>query len=288
MLSIKPLTSASSAADYYAAAFDYYSGDATSMRWLGKGSDTLHLKGIVEKEQLLSLLEGKLPNGQRLQNLKGEHRPGFDMTFSAPKSVSLLVGLGVAPELMRFHDEAVKYAVAQIESEFAEARVRREGKIVFEKTGNLLVAAFRQPSSRANDPDLHTHCVTMYLTFLNGKARSLASDLSRNHGVIEQIQNNAHYCGLIYRHHLANQLKEAGFVLRITGNGLFEIDGIPEEVLREFSRRRGDIERYLEEQGWTGAKSAAVATLLTRQGKEEHDMDVLEADWQQRAKGTRV
>ncbi|HAT8643605.1 MobF family relaxase [Legionella pneumophila] len=284
MLSIQPLSSAKGAADYYTTAFNYYSGDATAMLWLGKGSDQLQLKGLVEKEQILTLLEGELPNGQRLQNLKGEHRPGFDMTFSAPKSVSILVGLGAAPELVGFHDKAVKYAIAQIENEFAETRVRRDGEIVFEKTGNLVVAAFRQPCSRANDPALHTHCVTMNMTFLNGKARSLASDPLRNNGVIEQIQNNAHYCGLIYRQHLANQLKEAGFRLQLTGDGLFEIDGIPRDVLREFSRRRVDIERHLEEKGWEGAKSSSAATLLTRHGKEEHDLAFLEEDWQQRAK----
>ncbi|PWY54109.1 conjugal transfer protein TraI [Legionella qingyii] len=284
MLSIQPLKSAQGAADYYAAAFNYYAGDATAMQWLGKTSSHFQLNGVIEKEHMLALLEGRLPNGQVLQNLKGEHRPGFDMTFSAPKSVSLLVGLGAAPELVRFHDEAVKYAIGQIEREFAQTRVRRDGEICYEKTDNLLVAAFRQPNSRANDPALHTHCVTMNMTFHQGKIRSLASDPSRNHGVIEQIQNNAHYCGLIYRQHLANSLKKAGFPLRMAGDGLFEIDGIPDAVLREFSRRREDIEKHLEEKGWSGAKSASAATLLTRHGKEDQEMDVLALDWQERAK----
>ncbi|PWY53879.1 conjugal transfer protein TraI [Legionella qingyii] len=284
MLSIQPLKSAQGAADYYAATFNYYSGDAQSMRWLGQASQKMQLSGIVEKKQMLALLEGKMPDGQSLQNLQGEHRPGFDMTFSAPKSVSLLVGLGVAPELVQYHDEAVAYAIGQIEKEFAETRVSRHGEIFFEKTGNLAVAAFRQPSSRANDPALHTHCVTMNMTFHEGKARSLASDTSRKYGVIEQIQNNAHYCGLIYRQYLANRLKEAKFPLRLSGDGLFEIDGIPEKVLQEFSRRREDIERHMEEKGWSGAKSASAATLLTRKNKEECDITVLEKDWKERAK----
>ncbi|HHF7365611.1 TPA: MobF family relaxase [Legionella bozemanae] len=285
MLSIQPLKSAKGAADYYAATFNYYSGDAQAMRWLGKASQKMQLSEMVQKEQMLALLEGKLPDGQSLHNLKGEHRPGFDMTFSAPKSVSVLVGLGAAPELVQYHDEAVAYAIAQIEKEFAETRVSRNGEIFFEKTGNLAVAAFRQPSSRANDPALHTHCITMNMTFHDGKARSLASDTSRTYGVIEQIQNNAHYCGLIYRQHLANRLKEAGFPLRLSGDGLFEIEGISEKVLQEFSRRREDIERHMEEKGWSGAKSASAATLLTRKNKEEHDITVLETDWQERTKG---
>lgn len=243
MLSVQPLKSAQGAADYYTAAFNYYTGDATAMQWLGKAAEHLKLSGMVEKEEMLALLEGALPNGQKLQNRQGVHRPGFDMTFSAPKSVSLLVGLGVAPELISFHDQAVQYAISQIEKEFSQTRSVRDEAIIFEKTDNLCVAAFRQPSSRANDPALHTHCVTMNLTFHNGKFKSLASDPSRNKGVLEQIQNNAHYCGLIYRQHLANSLKEAGFSLRLSGDGLFEIDGIPEDVLRAFSRRRGRLKR---------------------------------------------
>ncbi|HHI9467504.1 TPA: MobF family relaxase [Legionella anisa] len=283
MLSVQPLKSAQGVADYYTAAFNYYSGDATAMQWLGKGSEHLKLNGMVEREQMLTLLEGALPNGQKLQNRQGVHRPGFDMTFSAPKSVSLLVGLGAAPELIAFHDKAVCYAISQIEREFAQTRSVRDGTMVFEKTDNLCIAAFRQPSSRANDPALHTHCVTMNLTFHQEKFKSLASDPSRCEGVVERIQNNAHYCGLIYRQHLANSLKEAGFNLRLTGDGLFEIDGIPDEVLRAFSRRRGEIEQHLEEKGWSGAKSASAATLLTRQGKEEQDIGVLEKDWHERA-----
>lgn len=284
MLSIQPLKSARGAADYYTKAFDYYASDSQAMIWLGKGKEILQLGAQVDKETMLSLLEGQLPNGQRLCNPNSDtHRPGFDMTFSAPKSVSVLVGLGIAPELVAFHDKAVRFTVNQIEAEFAETRVRRNDEVKFEKTGNLLVAAFRQPTSRANDPALHTHCVTMNLTFLEGKAKSLASDISRQHGVIEQIQNNAHYCGLMYRQHLANQLKEAGYHLRQTGDGLFEIEGVPEEVLQEFSQRRGDIEQLMAEKGWQGARRSSTATLLSREGKESHDETSLLSDWISRA-----
>ncbi|STX41126.1 conjugative transfer protein TraI [Legionella donaldsonii] len=284
MLSIQPLKSARGAAEYYTKAFDYYASDAEAMVWLGKGKEFLKLGAEVDKETMLSLLEGRLPSGQVLCNPNnGAHRPGFDMTFSAPKSLSILVGLGISPELVQFHDKAVRYAVSQLEAEFAETRVRHKDEIRFEKTGNLLVAAFRQPTSRANDPSLHTHCVTMNLTFFQGKAKSLASDTTRKHGVIEQIQNNAHYGGLLYRQHLANQLKEAGFHIRLTGDGLFEIDGVPETVLHEFSRRREDIERLMEEKGWQGAKSSSTATLLSREGKELHDSESLHSDWLKRA-----
>lgn len=285
MLSVQPLKSAQGAADYYAAAFNYYAGDAQALRWLGKGSELLGLTGVVEKEQMLALLEGRLPSGQVLQNKKGEHRPGFDMTFSAPKSVSILVGLGADPKLEILHDRAVEKAIQLIEEEFAQARVVIDGKVHYVDTGNLVVAAFRQPSSRANDPALHTHGVTMNITFTDedGKARSLASDINGNFGVVEQLQQHVTYAGLLYRTEYANLLKEEGYRLRDIGKGLFEIDGVPEALLQEFSTRRADIEAKMEQEGWEGARLASRATLLTRNAKEEHNINVLRADWKSRA-----
>ncbi|SEG42443.1 conjugative transfer relaxase protein TraI [Legionella quinlivanii DSM 21216] len=285
MLSIQPLKSAQGAADYYAAAFNYYAGDAQALRWLGQGSVQLGLSGTVQKEQMLALLEGKLPNGQTLKNKKGEHRPGFDMTFSAPKSVSILSGLGADPNLSLLHDKAVEKALRLIEKEFSQARVVIQGRVHYVDTGNLVVAAFRQPSSRANDPALHTHCVTLNITFTpaDGKARSLASDINGHFGVVEQLQQHVTYAGLLYRTELANLLKEQGYRLRDVGKGMFEIDGIPEEVLKAFSTRRQAIEEKMQEEGWEGARLASKATLLTRNAKEEYDMAILQADWKQRA-----
>jgi conjugative transfer relaxase protein TraI len=287
MLSVQPLKSAQGAADYYAAAFNYYAGDAMAMRWLGKGSERLGLTGMVEKEQMLALLQGILPDGTLLQNKKGEHRPGFDMTFSAPKSVSILVGLQADPKLEALHDQAVEKAIGLIEKEFGQARVVIDGKVHYVDTGNLVVAAFRQPSSRANDPALHTHGVTMNMTFTDedGKARSLASDIHGHAGVVEQLQQHITYAGLLYRTEYANLLKEEGYRLRDVGKGMFEIVGIPEEVMKEFSSRRTDIEAKMKEKGWEGARRASQATLLTRNVKEEHDITVLRADWEKRAEG---
>lgn len=284
MISIQPLESAKGAADYYAAAFNYYAGDAQAMRWLGRGAEILKLGGVVEKEDMLQLLKGILPNGQVLQNKQGEHRPGFDMTFSAPKSVSILVGLGVDKDLEQFHDKAVELAIQQLEEEFAQTRIVKDGMVHFEQTNNFVIAAFRQPSSRANDPALHTHGVTMNMTFdKEGKARSLASDIHANRGVVEQLQRNVTYCGLLYRTHLANMLKGKGYQLTAAGDGLFEIERIPAQVLTEFSQRREEITQYMDDKGWSGAKAASRATLLTRDNKEEHDIHVLQESWKKRA-----
>ncbi len=283
MMSVQPLKSAKSACQYYTEAVNYYLSDSTATCWQGKAKDFLHLTDKINPDELMRLLEGQIPDGKQLQNLKGEHRPGFDMTLSAPKSLSVLAGLDIAPELVQLHDKAVSFALNQIEGEFAEARVNQNGEYVYQKTGNLLFATFRQPTSRANDPNLHTHCVTLNLTNVNAEFRSLSSDKSRNFGVLEQIQNNAHYCGLIYRQHLANLLKQAGYVIRATDEGLFEIEGVPDDILKLFSKRRQEIEKLMDKKGWDSAKDASHATLITRNNKIDHDLNDLKERWQSQA-----
>ena len=105
MLTVKPLKSAARAAEYYEAAFQYYANDSQAIRWLGEGAEILNLKEVT-KETMLALLVGELPSGQILQNKEGKHRPGFDMTFSAPKSFSLLALLRpeLKLELISYHE----------------------------------------------------------------------------------------------------------------------------------------------------------------------------------------
>lgn len=95
MLSIEPLKSASGAANYYLKVVNYYSNDANSMRWLGEGAKTLNIYNkSVEQGLMLDLLNGRLPDGTQLGKMTQagiQHRPGFDMTVSAPKSFSILL-----------------------------------------------------------------------------------------------------------------------------------------------------------------------------------------------------
>ena len=64
---------------------------------------------------------------------------------------------------------------------------------------------------------------------------------------------------------------------------MFEIDGISDSVLQEFSSRRKEIEAFMDEKGWVSAEGASKAALLTRQGKEEHNFEQLQKSWQKRA-----
>jgi conjugative relaxase-like TrwC/TraI family protein len=219
MLSIQPLKSASGAANYYLNVINYYENDSKSIRWLGEGAKALGIHGeLVEKELMQALLQGKLPDGTQLGRIDNEgihHRSGFDMTVSAPKSFSTLLESGADPRLGEALDKTVEWLVSEVENELAQARIMVDGKIDYVDTKKFVVAAFRQPNSRANDPQSHVHLVVMNMTPCpDGKWRSLASDMQAERGVVEQIMKNHIYLGLKFRNKLANFTKELATPLR--------------------------------------------------------------------------
>lgn len=124
MLSISPLKSADGATQYYLGVVNYYQSDAKSMRWLGKGAQILGIQGqTVERQQMHDLLSGKLPNGQqlgRIEDGKVQHRLGFDMTVSAPKSFSILLESGADPRLEKIFHVAIEWFVEKMQEEFAQ------------------------------------------------------------------------------------------------------------------------------------------------------------------------
>lgn len=281
MLSIQPLKSAQAAGHYYTQALNYYMSDSQGCCWQGQGAKRLGLSGTIEKSTFDALLAGHLPNGQQLKNAQGHHRPGVDLTFSAPKSVSILVGLDADPRLQTFHDQAVTETLKIIEQQFVETRLNVNQRLHFQKTGNAVFATFRQAASRSLEPQLHTHCVLLNMTqSLDGKWRSLASDMRRQRGVVEQLQQHAQYAGLIYRHFLAKKLIDVGYTCRATRPGLFEIDGMPQMVLGAFSTRRKMIENTMHELGRFDAKAASQAALMTRPNKQEPPLTELKQQWQ--------
>lgn len=128
MITLSPIKNASSAAKYYAAD-NYYLAEVDAKEaseWLGRGAAELGLKGIVEEHDLQKVLEGKLPNGVMVglqKNGKQNHRPGYDICFHAPKSVSILVLEGRDQRFYDAHLSAVKETLALIERDCAQAKV---------------------------------------------------------------------------------------------------------------------------------------------------------------------
>jgi conjugative relaxase-like TrwC/TraI family protein len=165
----KNLGDAESYFDEHLSQNDYYAaGEIRPGQWIGAGAERLELKGEVTREQFHALCENRNPEtGERLtqrQLKEGQRRVMYDFTCSAPKSVSVLAVTLADDRLLLAHEEATRLAVRALEA-FAATRVRKQGNQKDRITGNLGAAAFTHTSSRALDPQLHTHFTVFNATF---------------------------------------------------------------------------------------------------------------------------
>jgi conjugative relaxase-like TrwC/TraI family protein len=279
VLSIKNLSSSIQAAHYYERD-DYYVGgtDRSPSRWWGLGAEHLGLTGSVDRDAFTRLLEGELPDGTTLPRRPDQkRRPGFDLTFSAPKSVSIAALVDGDERIIDAHSKAVDSALRYLETRASFARVKDEGGSIRPvQTGHLVVASFLHDTSRELDPQLHTHAVVLNATKTkDGGWRALTN---------EELLRSKMVGGAIYRAELALSLQALGYdVERTHADGRFELAGYTKEQLRGFSQRRAEIEAALKSRGFEGAKAAEIAALDTRDAKREVDRRELRRLWRDRA-----
>ena len=277
MLSIANLKDPGQAATYYERD-DYYTSRQCPSSWWGKGAEQLGLRGVVSREVFSEVLKGILPDGSVLPDSNaGERRPGLDLTFSAPKSVSLMALVAGDRRIIKAHREAVSTALDWLEKTSSRARITESNVTKTVGTGNLLVARFDHDTSRELDPQLHTHAVVLNATKReDGVWRALSN---------EELFRNKMTAGAIYRAELALRLKSLGYAIENThADGRFEIADVPGRLIDEFSTRRAQIEKALEEKGFSGSKAAEVAAKDTRAAKKDVDRTKLLDSWKERVK----
>lgn len=282
------IKNAGQAADYYAQTDDYYRdrGHAPT-QWQGRGAEALGLRGEVTPGQAEAMLNGQLPNGERVGG--DDHRAGWDATFSAPKSVSIAAYVYGDDRLIAAHDRAVNAAIQYLEREVAATRIRQDGEIRTEATGNLVAATYRHDVSREGEPDLHTHSVIANVTqSQDGQWRSLESR------PLYRLQTEA---GAVYRAALARECERLGYSVEKTVAGdhpSFELRAVSQAEREMFSSRSRQVEAELAKMGLTRATATAeqkqAAALATRQSKSNIDRDNLLSNWreQSRAAGHEV
>lgn len=280
--SLAALSNAGQAASYYEAD-DYYAKDGLAPSlWLGEGARLLGQSGEVDRTAFASLLEGQLPDGHQLGTMRDgerQHRPGWDITLSAPKSVSVMALVAGDERLMAAHRSAVKTTINFVEKHMAATRLREGDSVVRQTTGNLAIASFQHGTSRAQDPQLHSHNVILNMTRdATGQWRSLEPR------ALYQMQKQV---GAIYRQELASQVSALGYAISTGKDSAFEIAGVPKAVLESFSARSQAIEARLEERGTSRQEASArekqIAALDTREAKGSVDHKALRQDWQARA-----
>ncbi|WP_159332522.1 MobF family relaxase, partial [Klebsiella pneumoniae] len=230
------------------------------------------------------LLEGRLPDGadlSRMQDGSNKHRPGYDLTFSAPKSVSMMAMLGGDKRLIDAHNQAVDFAVRQVEA-LASTRVMTDGQSETVLTGNLVMALFNHDTSRDQEPQLHTHAVVANVTQHNGEWKTLSSDKVGKTGFIENVYANQIAFGRLYREKLKEQVEALGYETEVVGkHGMWEMPGVPVEA---FSGRSQAIREAVGEDA--SLKSRDVAARDTRKSKQHVDPEVRMAEWMQTLKET--
>lgn len=209
-------------------------------------------------------------------------RPGYDVVFSAPKSVSVLYGLAesqIADQVREAHTYAISQAMAYLElfvARGARGKHRDGQQAVRVATDGLIATAFEHRASRADDPQLHTHVV-------------IANLLHRTDGHWTAIDSAAlyhhrHAAGYVYQAVLRGELtRRLGVRWTPTRRGIAEIEGVPRPLCREFSQRRQAIEERLADRGETGRLAAAKACLDTRPAKPHTPEPTQRQRWQERA-----
>jgi len=280
-------------ADYYKglAAEDYYVGKSFSLEpegyWIGKGAEREKLAGkTVAGETFKSLFDGFSPDGKekwvsnagRYNKEKSERNrmPGYDLTFSAPKSVSICWAIGTDETRAAIESAqaaAIARTVEQIEK-LAIIRTGSGGRI--KESAGVIAGVFQHATARqVNDrtlPDMQIHShVCLINTGISARGTRAALQ-----GLDFLNQTFAKEYGAIYRAELAKEVHAIGFEIEKTKDA-FEIKGVSRELIEEFSKRERQINEKLGKgRDEASAKEKLQANHKTRMAKKEYDpKDVL-------------
>jgi conjugative relaxase-like TrwC/TraI family protein len=248
---------------------DYYSGRGEAPgEWVGSGAEALGFSGPVGGEQFGALIAGLDPQDPSVCLRASARDPkvaAFDLTFSAPKSLSVLFAVAperISGELVACHEEAVRGALGYLEDEAVMVRRGHGGERV-ERADGLIAAAYRHRMSRALDPQLHTHVVAANL------ARGSDGRFTALHGTA--LYRAAKTAGYLYQAHLRALVTERlGLEWGGVHKGAAELTAVGRPVLEEFSKRRHEMLREALAGGiGLGSKAAAEsAALATRERKQ--------------------
>ena len=254
-----------------------YGSLVTPSQWIGSAAPELGLEGTVCFEDHLCTLQGCDPRtGKALFQKAGlNRRYAWDLTFSAPKSLSILWAIA-EPEIRKMIEMGHDFAVQRTILEFIENKLRlgrrgsaEERTLTFVKV-LLLIAVFRHGSSRELDPQLHTHAML----------QALGLRVDRTWGAIDakELFEWKLALGAIYRAELASEIIKLGFLIE-PDREFWRVVGIPQELEAVFSKRRAQIEPTLMAKGLYGGKASEIAALDTRRDKNVLAASLLHEQW---------
>jgi hypothetical protein len=282
---------------------DYYlRGGTANGRWHGTSASELGLYGTVSAQGLVRLFDGQDPaTGEQFgRQLRKDGVAAWDLTFSADKSVSLLWAFGddeVRRHVVAAFEEATAEAVAYLESVASSTRgaartplLDDAGKPILDDSGmprlrvetwpirtNGYVAAwFTEFTSRADEPQLHTHVVVgNRVKGVDGIWRAIDGRL---------LYRNQLAAGYLHEAELRSRLTERlGVRWQPVHNGMADIDGFTRDQIVSFSQRRQQIETWRTIHGIADTSAGnEAAALATRSPKRDNPVDTLMPQWLER------
>ena len=293
MLTVKGFGSAKDALAYYSHG-DYYGSEGMGT-WYGAGADELGLKGefnAVTDPRFKAVLEGRISEDSKLGRMhkgKWEHRPGYDLTFSAPKSFSIEVNLRSDPkkqvELREAMDSAAKATLDYaVEKGYIYTRKGKGGKEK-ENATKLIHAFFPHTTNRNLEPQEHIHTLLANVAICaDGKIRSI------NMERIMDRDGTVKFLGQMFRSEFASNLLSMGYKLRTTllpdKSTSFEFAHISDKLIEAFSTRTKDIDRECKERGVTTKEGREKIVINSRKAKKLVEKEVLQKNWSKIEKQT--
>jgi len=275
MLSVANVRSAGGAASYFAKDNYYARADADrSGIWVGKGAERLGLTGSVEARTFEAILRGELPTGGRIGRDGTAHRAGTDLTFSLPKSWSLLALVGKDERIIDAYRNAVIETLQWAERNAAFLRIERGGRERLVQTDNLNVALFQHDTNRNQEPNLHFHAVVANMTCgPDGTWKALRNDRLWQMNTLLNAMTMARF---------RVEAERLGYAIGDVGrHGNFEAQGIGRDAVMAFSTRRQEV---LDARRGSGLEAGVIATLATRSAKQDGvDRGALLQQWQAQA-----
>ena len=241
--------------DYYVKDLDEnFAGD-----WCGRGTEAMYLVREVDKQTLTAALSGKVA-GKEVKNAGQEDRQmGWDLTFSAPKSVSLAWAFADnkhKKEIEKAHMEASRWAFGFIEEKIT-TRLGQGGRI--RQTALISAASFLHFTSRQGDPQIHSHFVIPNLSIgRDGKIRTIVS---------KQFYTYKMTVGAFYQAELCMQMQKLGYRIEEGVKGTFRLSSVDRNTERTFSKRSEEINLMAAKLGADFYVAQRGVVLLTRPSK---------------------
>jgi len=274
MLRITVSRGAQSAVNYFKDALskqDYYSEQSKVMGlWHGKTAKQIGLSAKVSEQDFKRMVHNRNPISDEKITVRdaAKRRAGYDFTFNAPKSVSVVEAITKDEAIRKAHRTAIEQAMQEVEANMQVQAGQGKNKH-YETTRNMVYASFEHDVTRpvqkgkqfVPDPHLHTHCFVVNATWNEKKGRYQAIEIGN-------IKKNAPYYEALYHNHLAQQLHQAGYEIERTKNS-FEIKGISRETIEKYSNRTREIEKAAKEKGVEWAADKAKLGAKTRQNKNK-------------------